>query len=129
IIATKNKGKAREFKQLFEPFQITVKTLDEIQDAPDIDETGDSFEANAILKAEGIAKLTQSIVIADDSGLMVDELDGRPGIFSARYAGPQKNDEANIDKVLNEMREVPVEKRSARFVCALAIAGPNMSTR
>src|SRR5690606_33877674 len=98
-------------------------------DAPDIEETGDSFEANAILKAEGIANLTQSIVIADDSGLMVDESEGRPGIFSARYAGPQKDDEANIDKVLAEMREVPVEKRSARFICALAIAGPNISTR
>ena len=128
IIATKNKGKAKEFESLFSEYGIEIFTLLDIQEAPDIDETGDTFEENAILKAEEIARLTNQFVIADDSGLIVDALDGRPGIFSARYAGEPTDDEANIDKVLAEMIDVPDEKRSARFYCALALAGPKIKT-
>ncbi|MBS4208921.1 XTP/dITP diphosphatase [Bacillus sp. FJAT-50079] len=128
FIATKNKGKADEFAALFAPYGVEVKTLLDLPSLPDIAETGMTFEENAILKAEGISKLTNEIVIADDSGLIIDELDGMPGIYSARYAGEEKNDEANIDKVLTEMKEVPEEKRTARFYCALAIAGPNIET-
>lgn len=128
IIATKNKGKAAEFETLFSEYGVEVLTLLDIENAPDIEETGDSFEENAALKAEGISNLTDTIVIADDSGLIVDELDGMPGIYSARYAGEEKNDEANIDKLLFEMREVPENKRSARFYCSLAVAIPGKKT-
>lgn len=128
LIATKNKGKAKEFESLFSPLGISVRTLLDYPDAPDVEETGTTFEENAILKAEEIATMTGSIVVADDSGLIVDELDGSPGVYSARYAGEEKNDEANIDKVLKEMADVPEEKRTARFYCALAVAGPGMDT-
>jgi len=128
IIATKNKGKVNEFEALFASLDVEILTLLDMDDAPDVEETGTSFEENATIKAEAISKMSGKIVIADDSGLVIDELDGRPGIFSARYAGENKNDEANIDKVLLEMKEVPEEKRTARFFCALAISGPNMKT-
>ncbi|MBS4222610.1 XTP/dITP diphosphatase [Lederbergia citrea] len=128
IIATKNKGKAKEFEALFSPYGVEVLTLLDIENAPDVEETGTTFEENAIIKAESIAHLLNMIVVADDSGLIIDELDGMPGVFSARYAGEPKDDEANIDKVLLEMREVPDEKRTARFFCALAVAGPGMET-
>ena len=97
--------------------------------APDmeIEETGTTFEENAVLKAETLAKALNMIVIADDSGLAVDALDGAPGVYSARYAGDH-DDEANIVKVLENLAGVPEEKRTARFMCALAIAGPEMDT-
>lgn len=128
IIATKNKGKAKEFSILFTPYGIEILSLLDLDSLPEIEETGKTFEENAILKAEGIAKLTQTVVIADDSGLVIDELDGMPGIYSARYAGEAKDDSANIDKVLAEMEDVPEEKRTARFYCALAVAGPGLNT-
>ncbi|MCM3111244.1 XTP/dITP diphosphatase [Lederbergia lenta] len=128
IVATKNAGKAKEFEALFAPHGIKVLSLLDLANSPDIEETGTTFEENAILKAEGIANLSQSVVIADDSGLIIDELDGMPGIFSARYAGEDKDDDANIDKVLFEMKDVPMEKRTGRFYCALAFAIPRVKT-
>lgn len=124
IIATKNKGKAKEFAELFEPLGFRVKTLLDYPDAPDIEETGKTFEENALLKAVGISNIFQKIVIADDSGLVIDALDGRPGVYSARYAGTDKDDEANIQKVLFEMKDVPEEKRTAHFHCTLALVVP-----
>jgi XTP/dITP diphosphohydrolase len=124
IIATKNKGKAKEFVELFEPLGFRVKTLLDYPDAPDIEETGETFEENALLKAAGISNIFQKIVIADDSGLVIDALDGRPGVYSARYAGTNKDDEANIQKVLFEMKDVPEEKRTAHFHCTLALVVP-----
>ncbi|VEF47437.1 nucleoside-triphosphatase [Bacillus freudenreichii] len=128
IIATKNKGKAKEFERLFSKYGITVKTLVDVPEIPDIEETGETFEENAVIKAEAIAKISDSYVVADDSGLVIDALDGRPGVFSARYAGEEKSDEANIDKVLSELAGVSEEDRTARFYCALAIAGPDIET-
>ncbi|WP_338750483.1 XTP/dITP diphosphatase [Bacillus sp. FJAT-52991] len=128
IIATKNKGKAKEFAEMFASFGMNVKTLLDYPEYADVEETGETFEENAILKAEEICKLTGRLVIADDSGLMIDALDGRPGVYSARYAGEEKSDEANIQKVLEELRDVPSEKRTARFYCALAIAMPGKET-
>src|SRR5699024_1591208 len=96
IIATKNQGKTKEFKQLFQPYEITVQSLLDFPDAVDVDETGTTFTENAVLKAETIASLYGETVIADDSGLVIDELNGRPGVYSARYAGEEKNDRANI---------------------------------
>lgn len=124
IIATKNKGKAKEFEKMFSTFHIKVKTLLDFPEAIDVEETGSTFEENAILKAETISQQYNIMTIADDSGLVIDALDGRPGIYSARYAGEEKNDEANIDKVLAEMIDIPNDDRSAKFYCALAIAIP-----
>lgn len=128
IIATKNPGKAREFVQIFAPRGMEVKTLLDFPEIADIEETGTTFEENAILKAEAVANFLNKMVISDDSGLVVDALGGRPGIFSARYAGEQKNDQDNIDKILSELSGVPEGKRTARFYCALAVAVPGQNT-
>ncbi|WP_152654778.1 XTP/dITP diphosphatase [Oceanobacillus sp. CFH 90083] len=125
IIATKNKGKVKEFRSFFAPYDIeVVSLLDLDEEVPDIEETGDSFVENAAIKAEQISNLFQQPVLADDSGLVIDSLDGRPGIYSARYAGEPTDDQANMDKVLKEMQDIPEEERGARFVCVLAIAHP-----
>ncbi|MDR7001449.1 XTP/dITP diphosphatase [Neobacillus niacini] len=128
IIATKNPGKAREFESIFAKRGIEVKTLLDFSEIPDVEETGTTFEANAILKAEAISNALNKMVIGDDSGLIVDALEGKPGIYSARYAGEHKNDQDNIDKVLSELNGVPEEERTARFYCALAVAVPNQET-
>ncbi|MEH7375630.1 MULTISPECIES: XTP/dITP diphosphatase [Bacillaceae] len=128
IIATKNPGKAREFEHIFASRGIEVRTLLDFPEIPDVDETGSTFEENAILKAEAVSQALGKMVIGDDSGLMVDALEGRPGIYSARYAGEQKNDQNNTDKVMSELKGLPQEKRSARFYCALAVAVPGQET-
>ncbi|MHA6259387.1 XTP/dITP diphosphatase [Sporosarcina sp. CAU 1771] len=128
LIATNNKGKVKDFETLFLPLGIRVLSLNDIEEAIDVEETGDTFEANAILKAEVVADMLGIVVIADDSGLEIDALHGAPGVYSARFAGPKKNDEDNIDKVLAEMSEVPQNERTARFRCVLAIAGPGRTT-
>ena len=129
IIATKNKGKAKEFVELFAPLGYEVMTMLDLEDAIEVEETGKTFEENAILKAESLSKQYNTMAISDDSGLMIDALDGRPGVYSARYAGEAKNDEANIEKVLEELKNVPEEKRTARFYCALAVAIPGHETK
>ncbi|KXG11520.1 Non-canonical purine NTP pyrophosphatase [Anoxybacillus sp. P3H1B] len=128
IIATKNTGKAREFEALFNEKGMQVKTLLDFPNCPDVEETGDTFAENARLKAEAMAAYFQQMVIADDSGLSIDALDGRPGVYSARYAGEEKDDQANIAKVLKELKGVPFEQRTARFHCTLAIAIPGRPT-
>lgn len=127
VIATKNKGKAKDFEALFAPLGYEVVTMFDVAPDLEIEETGTTFEENAVLKAETLAKQLNTIVIADDSGLAVDALNGEPGVYSARYAGDH-DDEANILKVLEKLQGVPTEKRTARFCCALAIAGPEMET-
>ncbi len=129
IIATKNKGKVEDFRNLFLKYNITIKSLLDFDESiPDIEETGETFEENAALKAETIAERFSLPVLADDSGLEVDALDGRPGIYSARYAGLEKSDQANIDKLLEELKTIPEEERTARFVCVLAVARPGKPT-
>lgn len=128
LIATKNEGKVKEFKRRFESEDITVISLLDLEEAPDVAETGSTFAENAVLKAEAIMRLTNQPVIADDSGLVVDALDGDPGVYSARYAGLDKDDEANIDKVLKEMKGIPEGKRTASFQCVLAVAIPDKKT-
>lgn len=124
VIATHNVGKAKEFESLFAQFQIKVKTLEDYPELGEVEETGTTFEENAKIKAETIANALGKIVIADDSGLMVDALDGRPGVYSARYAGEEKSDQKNNEKLLQELDGVEDEKRTARFYCALAVATP-----
>lgn len=128
IIATKNKGKAKDFEQLLEPMGYKVLTLHDVAPHMDVEETGETFEANAILKAEAIAQELQATVIADDSGLEIDALDGEPGVYSARYSGDERNDESNIDKVLQKMVQVPNSEKTARFRCVLALASPGKET-
>lgn len=129
IIATKNKGKAKEFKDFFAPYHMKAKSLlDFEENLPDVEETGTTFKENAALKAEQISEILHTPVLADDSGLIIDALDGRPGVYSARYAGEEKNDQANVDKVLEELINIPAENRNARFICVLAIASPKEET-
>ncbi|MFP3916672.1 XTP/dITP diphosphatase [Lysinibacillus telephonicus] len=127
VIATKNKGKAKDFEALFGPLGYEVVTMFDVAPDMEIEETGTTFEENAVLKAETLSRELNKLVIADDSGLAIDALGGEPGVYSARYAGDH-DDEANIVKVLEKMQEVPDDKRTARFCCALAIAGPGIET-
>ncbi|WP_034757123.1 XTP/dITP diphosphatase [Rossellomorea vietnamensis] len=129
IIATKNRGKAKEFQHMFAPYGYEVQTLLDLPHIEDVEETGVTFEENAILKAETVASELGALVIADDSGLAIDALEGRPGVYSARYAGEEKSDEANMAKVLEELESVEESDRTARFHCVLAIAGPDMETK
>lgn len=129
VIATKNKGKAGEFRAFFKKLGITAKSLlDFDEELPDVEETGTTFEENAALKAEQMSVLLGIPVLADDSGLVVDALGGKPGVYSARYAHEQATDEENVLKLLKTMQGVPLEKRSGRFVSVLAIARPNEET-
>jgi len=123
IIATKNPGKAREFKQIFNDEDFILKTLLDFPDFPEIRETGSTFEENATLKAHAVMERFNLPTIADDSGLQVDALYGQPGVYSARYAGDH-NDAANNAKLLSELGGVPMEKRTARFVSTLVFANP-----
>ena len=122
IIATHNLGKAREIGDLLLPFGITVRSAGELS-LEEPEETGDTFVANAILKAEAAATATQLPALADDSGLAVDALDGNPGIYSARWAGPEKDFPVAMEKI--EKLLTPESIRTAQFVCALALAWPD----
>ncbi|MDQ0244658.1 XTP/dITP diphosphohydrolase [Bacillus fengqiuensis] len=128
IIATKNQGKAKEFESLFSSKGVAVKTLLDFPEAIDVEETGKTFRENAVLKAEEISRQFNKIVIADDSGLCIDVLNGKPGVYSARYAGSEKSDEANMEKVLEKMKGIPLPERTAHFHCALAVAVPGQET-
>lgn len=129
MIASNNPGKVREFKAMLSTFGVEVTSLENLPEPIDVAETGHTFRENAKLKAEEICRRTNMITIADDSGLVVDALNGRPGIYSARYAGPQKNDHDNLQKVLNELAGITKQQRTARFVCVLAVSIPTQETR
>jgi len=128
LIASKNEGKIKEFRKMLAPYGTEVLSLNDLPDAPNVEETGATFQENARLKAEAIAERYQCLAIADDSGLAIDALGGRPGIYSARYAGEEKDDRKNIEKVLKELEDVPMNERSARFVCVLAVSRPGSET-
>ncbi|MGI6562377.1 MAG: XTP/dITP diphosphatase [Clostridia bacterium] len=121
IVATKNKGKLREIKRILEDFEFDVISMEEAGIEDTIEETGHTFDENAFIKAMHIHKKTGKTVIADDSGLEVEALSGAPGIYSARYAGEDANDKKNNQKLLEELKDIPKEKRDARFVCAIAV--------
>lgn len=125
FIATKNSGKVKEFEAFFKERGLHVKSLLDLPEDIDVIEDGKTFEDNAIKKAETIGKRIGMPVLADDSGLEVDALQGAPGIYSARFAGPEKDDGENNQKLLRELENVRDEDRTARFVCALAIYFPN----
>jgi len=122
VLATQNKDKIREIKHLLEDLPVTIMTCDDFLDFPDIEETGTTLEENAILKARGIAEFTGHAALADDSGLEVDALDGAPGVYSSRFAGPGCTYDDNNRKLLKELESVPEEKRTARFRTVIAVA-------
>ena len=122
IIASHNAGKVREIEALLQPFGVTVRSAGELG-LPEPEETGDTFTANAVLKAEAAAMTSKLPALSDDSGLAVDALDSAPGIYSARWGGPKKDFGAAMRKV--EGKLAPQDSRAAHFVCVLALAWPD----
>jgi XTP/dITP diphosphohydrolase len=125
VLASTNPGKRREIAALLEPLGIGVVTARELGFGQEIAETGDSFQANAELKARAVATALGQPALADDSGLTVEALHGAPGVYSARYAGPQADDAANNAKLLVEMAGLPPERRGAAFVCVMVCCRPD----
>src|SRR5699024_5976959 len=119
VIATNNKGKAKEFKSLFNDYGYKVKTLHDFPEIDEIQETGNTFAENVIQKASGISWEINTIVLVDESGLEVEALNNEPGIYSACYAGEHGNDQKNNEKLLKELKNVPKEERKANFHCTL----------
>ncbi|HAA91169.1 MAG: non-canonical purine NTP pyrophosphatase, RdgB/HAM1 family [Rhodospirillaceae bacterium] len=122
VIASHNEGKVREIRELFEPYGLDVRSAAEL-DLPEPEETGATFVENAILKAEAAATGCGIVSLADDSGLVVPALDGAPGIYSARWAGPEKDFDHAMARIENELG--PDGDRAAHFVCVLALAHPD----
>lgn len=121
VIATHNRDKVLEFQRILQPLAIKVITAD----LPEVEENGKTFAENAYLKAISAFRATGKAAVADDSGLEVDALNGAPGIYSARYAGENATNEQRIKKLLDSLKDVPAEKRSARFVCTICCILPN----
>ncbi|AFS71104.1 XTP/dITP diphosphatase [Exiguobacterium antarcticum] len=128
IVATRNKGKVDEFQAMLGRLGYEVESLLDYETAPETDETGSTFEENAELKSREAAAYFGHSVLSDDSGLEVDALNGAPGVYSARFAGEDKSDEANNALLLEKLADVPAEQRTARFVCALSLAKPSGET-
>lgn len=124
VLATRNRGKVRELSELLAPVGVEVVSLDSYPDVPEVEEDGNTFKANAVKKALAVSGATGQVALADDSGLEVDYLGGAPGVRSARFAGEEKDDRANNEKLLRLMKNVPPEKRTARFKCVVALATP-----
>jgi XTP/dITP diphosphohydrolase len=136
LVATRNKGKTKEFREAFRKIGIEVKDLFDTEGIPEIEETGATFAENAFIKAKAVADIVGMPVLADDSGLCVDALDGAPGVYSARYAGEEATDRENNAKLLQELEvklspgAVNLEFLSAaRFVCSLVLYDPQEGSR
>ena len=128
LLATRNQGKIVEFRRILDaiaPGAIELVGLDQFPELHDVDETGSTFEENALLKAREMSEATGLPAIADDSGLCIDALDGDPGIFSARWAGGHGDDAANIAKVLDQLKDVEESARGAYFICVAALYLPS----
>lgn len=128
VLATRNSHKATELKRILEELNLDCEllTVADFPGAPEVEETESSFEGNALLKARALVKFTGLAAIADDSGLCVDALDGNPGVLSARWSGALENvDQANLDLVLEQVKDVPAESRGAKFVCAAVAVFPD----
>ena len=131
VLATRNQHKVAELRRILESADLDVDLVgtEEFPDLPDVAETGSTFAANALLKANDVAQRTGLIAIADDSGLCVDALNGMPGILSARWAGKHGDDAANLQLVLAQLADVPPNRRGAAFHCAAAVATPEGEER
>ena len=126
LIATNNKGKLRELSQLFSDLPLNCITLNEAGFDIEVEETGATYGENALLKATILHRESRLLTLADDSGLEVDALDGRPGIHAARYAGPNATNQDRWNKLLNELKDVSDAQRTARFKCAIALVTQGM---
>ena len=129
VLGTTNRKKGAELAALFAPVGIELQTLADFADVASVVEDGDTFAANAALKAVGQARHLGQWVLGEDSGLMVDALGGAPGVFSARYAGTEATDETNNRRLLEELADTPPEKRAARFVCHMTLCDPSGAIR
>jgi len=128
VLATRNQGKITEFRRILDalaPGAIELIGVDQFPDLVDVEETGSTFEENSLLKARYTSHATGLPAIADDSGLCVDALNGDPGIFSARWAGEHGNDRANLEKVLDQLKDIPDDKRTAHFMCVASLVLPD----
>lgn len=125
LLATRNQGKVREIQALVKDLPIEFVSLDDVPAAPTVEEDGRTFEENALKKARVTAEATGIATLADDSGLCVDALDGRPGVLSARYAGEDSTDQEKCHRILQEMIGIPEQRRTARFICVLALVMPD----
>ncbi|MFZ3101793.1 MAG: XTP/dITP diphosphatase [Desulfitobacteriaceae bacterium] len=125
LLATQNQGKVLELQELLADQDVEVRSLLEVPDWEEVEETGQTFVENAQIKAWAAMRKTGLLTLADDSGLEVGVLDGAPGVFSARFAGEPKDDQKNIDKLLALLENVPDEQRGARFRCALVLVTPD----
>jgi XTP/dITP diphosphohydrolase len=122
VIASKNAGKIREITEVLDLPGLTLLTFEDLGGWPDPEETGQTLEQNAIIKASELRERFSRAALADDSGLEVDHLGGRPGIHSSRYAGPEGDSDRNIEKLLRELDGVPLSGRTARFRCVVALS-------
>lgn len=128
LAGTRNRGKIREIQKLLADLPITLRTLDDFTDIPAVAEVGKTYEENSALKALTYANWTNLPTLADDSGLEVEALDGRPGPLSARYGGGVASDSERIQKLLSELEQKKTKLRAARFVCCLTLAGPGIQS-
>ena len=129
VLGTLNRKKGEELAELLAPWRFAIVALAEFPDALSVVEDGETFAANAILKATQQARHLRRWVLADDSGLEVDALGGAPGVYSARFAGPNASDEQNNAELLKQLGRTPLEKRTARYVCHVALADPSGALR
>ncbi len=125
LVATTNQGKFAEVQAFLKNLPLRILSLRDLANPPAVVEDGTSFEANALKKARTLAQFSGLLTLADDSGIEVDALGGAPGIFSARYCGEEGKDEANNEKLLHELANVPEDKRTGRFVCVLVLCAPD----
>lgn len=128
LVATTNPGKFAEVQGFLTRLPLRIVSLQDLRDPPAVIEDGATFEENAVKKARTLAEFSEMLTLADDSGLEVDALNGAPGIYSARYCGEEGNDDRNNKKLLRELENVSEEKRTARFVCALALCASKSSS-
>lgn len=129
LIATRNKKKKKELQEILADMDVQLLSLDDIPPVSEVEEDGLTFAENAIKKAVTVAQQSGLLTLADDSGLVVDALGGEPGIFSARYAGPEADDEKNNQKLLLALQNTADQDRTARFVCVIALASPDGSVQ
>jgi XTP/dITP diphosphohydrolase len=128
VLATHNAGKIREIEQILQPLGYScVSVKDVLRDEQEPEETGSTFAENALIKATYYMKRTHMPCLADDSGIVVDVLQGRPGVYSARYAGEDCNDERNNEKLIRELAHVPYEQRTSHYACVLVLVWPDGS--
>lgn len=122
VVATKNKKKLQEIKDILKDLALEVKSIVDFQSVPKIIENGKSFKENAVKKALKLARFTGELTLGEDSGLCVDVLNGKPGVYSSRFSGKEKSDFKNNQKLLQLLKDTPLKKRTAHYVCAVALA-------